>query len=123
MIDMIKNILSIREEISERKNIVVFKGFPYSKLLDLENRFFKTWSKIIVNETDIEDLRSKVLFETIEIMKSDSNVFWMTYEELIVSYEIVKNNFEITILDNNVFNKMYPYDGTVSDIERVYKNY
>ncbi|MBU3227083.1 DEAD/DEAH box helicase [Clostridium algidicarnis] len=122
MIERIREILRIIEEKSEKKTIVVFKGFPYSNLVEIENKYFKNWSKMIVNETDIEDLRSQILHITFEIMNSDNKVFWMTYEELIISYEIIKNNFDIKILENSIFNKRYPYDGTIADIEAIYKN-
>ena len=75
MIEKTRRVLDIIEEESEKKTIVVFKGFTYSQLIEIENKYFKKWSKIIVNRTNIEDLRSQVLQSTFEIMSSDSKVF------------------------------------------------
>ena len=90
MIDKIKKLLSSIEKESSKKTIVAFKGFPYSELIKLDNKYFTQWDKIIVNKIDLEQLKSQVLYSTIEVMNSDKQVYWMTYEELILAYETIK---------------------------------
>lgn len=123
MRDKIKKLLSSIEKESSKKTIVAFKGFPYSELIRLDNKYFKQWDKIIVNKIDLEQLKSQVLYSTFEVMNSDKQVYWMTYEELILSYETIKNNFDIKVIENNIFNKKFPHDGTIDNIKRVYDTY
>lgn len=123
MIDKIKKLLSSIEKESSKKTIVAFKGFPYSELIKLDNKYFTQWDKIIVNKIDLEQLKSQVLYSTFEVMNSDKQIFWMTYEELILSYETIKNNFDIKVIENNIFNKKFPHDGTIDNIKRVYDTY
>lgn len=123
MIDRINNLLNLIDKNAKKQTIVVFKGFLYSDLIKLDNKYFKNWDKIIINKTDIEILKGQVLENTFDAIKSSNSVFWMTYEELILAYETVKNNFDIKVIENNIFNKKFPYDNTINDIERVYKSY
>lgn len=125
MQEEIKKILNLidNEKETNKKTVVVFKGFPYSELIKLDNKYFEQWDKLIVNNIDINELKSQVLFSTMEIMKSDESLFWMTYEELILAYEIIKNNFNIKVIENNIFNKKFPYDNTIENIKRVYNTY
>ena len=123
MVDKIKKLLSSIEKESSKKTIVAFKGFPYSELIKLDNKYFTQWDKIIVNKIDLEQLKSQVLYSTFEVMNSDKQVYWMTYEELILSYETIKNNFDIKVIENNIFNKKFPHDGTIDNIKRVYDTY
>lgn len=123
MIDKIKKILSSIEKESSKKTIVAFKGFPYTQLIKLDNKYFTQWDKIIVNKIDLEQLKSQVLYSTFEVMNSDKQVYWMTYEELILAYETIKNNFDIKVIENNIFNKKFPHDGTIENIKGVYDTY
>lgn len=123
MLNRIKKVLGLIEKKTIRKTIVAFKGVSYSKLVDLDNKYFKHWDKIIINKVDLEQLKKDVLYSTIEVMGSKDKVFWMTYEELILSHEIIKNNFDIKIIENNIFNKKFPYDDTIHDINKVYNCY
>ncbi|CDI50597.1 helicase domain-containing protein [Clostridium tetani 12124569] len=123
MLDRMKNLLKSIEKESNKKTIVAFKGFPYSKLIGLDNKYFAQWPKIIINQTDIEDLKTQVLYNTFEVMNSENKVFWMTYEELIIAYETIKNNFDIKVIENNIFNKKFPHDDTIDNIKKVYESY
>ena len=121
MLDRLKDLLIKIEKNVTGKTIIAFKGFFYSDLIKLDNKFFASWDKVIVNKTNLDDLKSHVLFSTFEVLQSEKNVFWMTYEELLISYETVKNNFAIKVVENNVFNKRFPHDGTIDNIKRVYE--
>ncbi len=123
MIDRIREHLDIIRKAAENKTIVVFKGFPYSSIKGIKNKYFKDINKMIVNNIDINEFEKEILEATFEAMSEDNVVYWMTYEELIVSYKIVSINFDIKILDNNIFNKRYPYDDTIDNIKCVYENY
>lgn len=123
MTDKINNLLNIIEKNAKTQTIVAFKGFLYSDLIRLNNKYFKNWDKIIVNDTDIKKLKSQILPNTLEVIQSENVVFWMTYEELILAYDIIKNNFDIKVIENNIFNKKFQYDNTINDIKRVYESY
>lgn len=122
MITTIKNILD-NIKIKSKKTIVVLKGFKFEDIQQLENKFFINWNKIIINNDNIEALKEQVLLSAVEALQSKNDIFWMTFEELIVSYEAIKNNFDIKILENNIYNKKIPFDNTIFDINRVYKTY
>lgn len=123
MLDRLKDLLVKIEKSITEKTIIAFKGFSYSDLIKLDNKFFSSWDKIVVNKTNLEELKSQVLFSTFEVLQSEEKVFWMTYEELLISYETIKNNFAIKVVENNIFNKKFPHDGTIDNIKRVYESY
>lgn len=123
MLDRIKNLLMTIEKSVVGKTIVVFKGFSYSDLTRIDNKYFKEWEKIVVNKVNLDELKSQVLFSTFKVISSEEKVFWMTYEELIIAYETIKNNFDIKVVENNIFNKNFPHDGTIDNIKIVYESY
>lgn len=123
MLNKIEKLLEVIEKESSEQTIVALKGFPYSEIVKLDNKFFNQREKLIVNKIDIENFKSQILYSMVDNINSDNKIFWMTYEELILSYEKVKDNFDIKVIENNVFNKRFPYDGTINDIKRVYSSY
>ena len=99
MLDRLKDLLVKIEKSITEKTIIAFKGFSYSDLIKLDNKFFSSWDKIVVNKTNLEELKSQVLFSTFEVLQSEEKCIWMTYEELLISYETVKNNFAIKVVE------------------------
>lgn len=114
---------SIESQNHEKVSIVVFKGFPYSLLKDLNNKFFDEFPKLIINELDLNVVRERLLPQLISKASNSIKVYWMTYEELLLSYQLVNLNFNVVVINNNLYNKKYPFDNTIVDIERVYKDF
>lgn len=104
-------------------SIVAFKGFPYSLLKSLDNKFFDEFSKMIINDIDINAVKERLLPQLISKATGSGKAYWMTYEELLLSYQLVNLNFNVIVVNNNLYNKKYPFDYTVRDIERVYKDF
>lgn len=123
MVKLTEIIAKIKEEniTSDKDIIVAFKGFPYDELEKIDNKFFYEFQKIIINKNNIEELRGQLLPQLIQNVSSNAKSFWMTYEELILSYEMIRSNFKVIIVNNNLYNKKYPFDGTIDAIETVYQ--
>lgn len=123
MLEIFYKVLNSIKENTKENTVLVFKGFPYSKLRKLDYKFFKSWDKLIVNNENMRELEEQVFKYTMLAIEKENNVFWMTYEEFIICYDIIKFNFDIKIVENNLYNKKFPYDNTIKDIERVYRSY
>lgn len=120
----LKEIISeFENKNTDKKTIVAFKGFPYSDINNLENKFFDEFSKIIINDMDLNAAKQRILPQLINKVTSSSKVFWMTYEELLLSYQQINLNFDVIVVNNNLYNKKYPFDYTIRDIERIYKDF
>lgn len=108
---------------NDKVTIVAFKGFPYSSVENLEDKFFDEFSKLIINDIDINVVQERILPQLVKRISGSKKAYWMTYEELLLSYQLVSLNFNIVIVNNNLYNKKYPFDGTVLEIARVYNNF
>src|SRR5699024_5002639 len=98
---------------NDKVTIVAFKGFPYSLIENLEDKFFEEFSKLISNDIDISAVRERILPQLIKRASGSKKVYWMTYEELLLSYQLVSLNFNVVVVNNNLYNKKYPFDGTI----------
>lgn len=108
---------------NDKVTIVAFKGFPYSLIENLEDKFFEEFSKLISNDIDISAVRERILPQLIKRASGSKKVYWMTYEELLLSYQLVSLNFNVVVVNNNLYNKKYPFDGTILEIDRVYNDF
>ncbi len=102
-------------------NIVVYKGFDIEFLKEVkdkplvENHIEEKF--ILSNLNDEYENEIEVAF----LQKRKSNdVFWITYEELTLSYDYFinkfkSNNVEIKIVDNNIYPNCYPMNVKFDD--------
>lgn len=108
---------------SEKTILIAFKGFSDEDLPNKERKFFSKWDKLILDKINLVEIKTQILPQIFDSMSRKEEYFWLTYEELILSYDQIKLNFDIKILDNNLYNKQYPYQGLISDIETIFTEY
>lgn len=116
---MIQNKIS---EISrDIKNvIIVLKGFDTSSVPN-DNKYF-SFELGLLDKLDLSEMKEKFIDEIIENRDFKSEYKWMTIEEYQIFKDqrsIAKN--EIVILENNLYDKQYPYVNNISNIQDVYE--
>jgi ATP-dependent DNA helicase RecQ len=110
----------IEEIINENgSSIVVLKGFDISQL-NTEKKYF-SFEIDYYDVVDIPSLQEQVIDDIIENRTFSDSYLWMTIEE----YQLFKdqaaiNKMPVVVLENNIFNKQYPYRGTLSNVENIY---
>lgn len=104
-------------------SVFVLVGFPYQEIVKLEDKFFVDWSQIIVNDPQNQNLQENVLTSAFGNMSRKGQSFWMTYEEFVVSFDLLRHNFNFYIIDNNLYHKKKPFDGTIKNIGSIYETF
>ncbi|WP_172372211.1 helicase-related protein [Sporosarcina jiandibaonis] len=109
------------EEIVEQSgsSIVVLKGFDTSEL-KREKKYF-SFEIDYFDTVDLSTLQEQVIEDIIQHRTFKDTYLWMTVEE----YQLFKdqeaiNKMPLLVIENNLFNKQYPYRGTLSNIESIY---
>lgn len=110
-------MLDISKKVSHP--IIVLKGFDCSTI-NQGNKYFN----FILNSLDTVELDQwdQLVIDTIIEKRSFKDQYqWMTIEEyqLFRDNERINKN-EVVILNNNLYNRLYPYFGTLNNIEEVY---
>ena len=113
-----KKIIDITGEIGN--TIIVLKGFNNLEL-PKENKYF-SFNIEFYDKVDYSALREKVIDEIIDNRKFDTQYKWMTIEE----YQLFKSQSNISkmpivALENNLYDKQFPYRDTLSDVENIYQ--
>lgn len=115
---MIKD--KIAEIIGEQETcIIVLKGFD-TRALPRENKYF-TFRIDYLDKLDLDTIREQVVDQMIENRNFDAPFKWMTIEE----YQLFKeqssiNKIPVFVLENNFYEKQYPYLNTLSDVDSIY---
>lgn len=52
---------------------------------------------------------------------AESEYYWCTYEEFMTAQDTLYDFFECECIENNLYNKLYPYQNTLTDIFAVYE--
>jgi ATP-dependent DNA helicase RecQ len=117
------NIEKRIEEIVEQNgpSIVVLKGFDTSELKS-EKKYF-SFSIDYFDTVDLSTLQEQVIEDIIKYRTFTDAYLWMTIEE----YQLFKdqeaiNKMPVLVIENNLFNKQYPYRGSLSNVESIYHN-
>jgi ATP-dependent DNA helicase RecQ len=115
---MIEN--KILEIVKQTGNaIIILKGFDVSNL-SRENKYF-SFDIDYLDKVDLGIIREQVTDEIIDNRKFNVNYKWMTIEE----YQLFKeqsniNKMPIIVLENNLYDKQFPFRGTLSNVESIY---
>ena len=115
---MIEN--KIQEIINEvGKSIIVLKGFNVTDIPD-KNKYFSFHIDYYDN-LNLDIIGEQVVDEVIDNRKFDSDYKWMTIEE----YQLFKeqsniNKMPVVVLENNLYDKQFPYRDTLSNIDEIY---
>lgn len=117
---MIEN--KFKEIVSELgSTIIVLQGFETAQL-PKENKYF-SFEINYFDKIDLPTTREIVVEEVIENRKFDTDFKWMTMEEYqLFKEQISINKMPYVILKNNLYDKQFPYLGTLSNIDNVYQH-
>lgn len=117
------NIEKKIEEITQHHgpSIIVLKGFNTNDF-NKEKKYF-SFNIDFYDTVDLNTLQELVIEDLIKNRTFSDSYLWMTIEE----YQLFKdqaaiNKMPVVVLENNLFNKQYPYQGTLSNIENIYYN-
>lgn len=111
----------IKEIINEtNSSIVVLKGFKTAEL-SKKNKYF-SFEIEYFDTVDLQILQDQVIDDVINHRTFDEPYLWMGIEE----YQLFKeqeaiNKMPIILIENNLFDKQYPYRNTLSNIENIYQ--
>lgn len=96
--------------------LYVLKGIPYH-LYPGKNKLFSL--PVDANIEEIEKYKSKRLQDLFDRIQKNSDWYWGTYEELNDFLPTVMNNFEIVLVDNNLYYNHYPFKNNVHNISGI----
>lgn len=115
------NIEKKIEKIVEQNgsSIVVLKGFNTSEL-KREKKYF-SFNIDYFDTVDLPALQEQVIEDIIQHRIFTDDYLWMTIEEyqLFRDQEAI-NKMPVLVIENNLFNKQYPYRSTLSNVESIY---
>ncbi len=99
--------------------VVVLKGFD-KNIMPKELKYF-SFEIDYYDIVDIETLNEKVIDEIIVNRTFKKPYLWMTIEE----YQLFKEHSQISkmpiiAIENNLYDKQFPYQNTISDIDNIY---
>lgn len=116
---MIEN--KILEIVKQTGNtIIVLKGFDVSELPS-ENKYF-SFEMDFLDNVNLGVIRERITDEIIDNRKFDINYKWMTIEEYQLFREQSNiNKMPIAVLENNLYDKQFPYRDTLSNADSIYK--
>lgn len=115
---MIEN--KIQEIISEvGKSIIILKGFNVTEM-PYKNKYF-SFHIDYYDKVNLDTIREQVVNEVIDNRKFDFDYKWMTIEE----YQLFKeqsaiNKMPVVVLENNLYDKQFPYRGTLCNVDDIY---
>lgn len=114
-------IEKINEITEEKENIIiVFKGIQ-TESFPKENKYF-SFTIDYYDTLELDTIKNEILNNVIENREFSEKFKWMTIEEyqLFKEFENINSN-PIVILENNLYDKQYPYNQTLSDIDNLYQ--
>lgn len=117
--------MTIEEKVAEivgchEHPIIVLKGFGQIEL-PKQNKYF-SFEIDYYDTVDLEILEQQAIDEIIDHRNFDEPYLWMTIEEFQLLYEQRKLvRAPIVILQNNLYEKKFPYRRTLSNVDEIYK--
>src|SRR5690625_983329 len=115
IIQKINEITEVKENV-----IIIFKGISIESIPN-ENKYF-SFTIDYYDTLDIDTIKNEILNDVIKNREFREKYKWMTIEEyqLFKEFENINSN-PIVILENNLYDKQYPYNNTLSDIDNIYQ--
>lgn len=112
----------IKEIVNKNKRvIVVLKGCSFEKL-PRENKYFQ-FDLGLLDKINVEEVRDQMFESLIENREFTDNYKWMTMEEYLLVKDDLKriNKRKVIVLVNNLYDKQFPYQGTLANIDAIYR--
>ena len=114
-----KRINQIIEEL-KGSAIIVLKGVKGDEL-PTEKKYF-SFNIENYDLFDIKDIADDIEDTIIDNRRFKDDYKWMTIEEYQIFKDYAKlNKMPIAMLENNIYSKKYPYEGTLSDVKSIYE--
>ena len=111
---------STDQKTSDRKTIYVLKGFDISQIESLSNKLFQF--PVYENLEILLENKAKMTVDIVlKATAAESEYYWCTYEEFMTAQDTLYDFFECECIENNLYNKLYPYQNTLTDIFSVYE--
>lgn len=112
--ERIKNITEMNGN-----SIIVLKGFNTNKL-SKESKYF-SFNINYYDKVNLTKIYKQVADDILQNRTFDNTFKWMTIEEYLLfkKYEVL-SEMPIFILENNLYDKQFPYRNTLSDIDNIY---
>lgn len=100
--------------------VIVLKGIDVAGM-PRENKYF-SFDIGFFDKVDLNLIQEEVVNEIIDNRKFELDYKWMSIEE----YQLFKRHSNISkmpivVLENNLYDKQFPYKGTLSNIESIYQ--
>lgn len=106
---------------NDGKNILfVLMGFLNEDYVSLSNKLYSNEPNIALE--DLEKREREMLEEVVLSNKDDEGYYWCTYEEYLLNENILSMYFNVYCVKNNLYDKLFPYQDTIKNIEYVYEN-
>src|SRR5699024_2257054 len=97
----------------EQSILYVLKSIPY-ELYPNKNKLFLLPADANIEE--IEKYKPNRIQDLFQQIQMNSDWYWGTYEELNDFLPTVMNNFEIVLVDNNLYYNHYPFKDNIDNI-------
>lgn len=117
--------MSIENKIQEiykeyESPIIILKGFDIDNI-SRRKRYF-SFEIDYYDKVNLEDIEGLAINDILKNRDFNDDYLWMTIEEyqLFREHEKINNN-PIILLENDLYNKQYPYRETLSNISNIYK--
>lgn len=107
---------------SNKKTVFIFEGFKNNSLSILDNKFFDK-DFITINNLEEGYDSTYILTQSMNNISNSSAKFWMTVEEFIISQNKIEDLFNFVVVKNNLYNKFYPYQNTIENIDENYEKF
>ena len=115
---MLKN--RINEITAKYENVIIVLAGVDAKDMPAEKKYFP-FNIDKYDEFDIEVSSREILTAMIANMDFKDDYKWMTAEEYqIFRMNLNLNSNQVCVLKNNLYNRKYPYNGTLVDVEKAY---
>lgn len=118
--------MNLDEKINDiyKKNgssIIVTEGMDVSNL-PITKKYF-SFSIDHYDQIDLEEFKETVVEEILLNREFEDDFKWMTIEEFqLFKEQLTLNKMPIFVLKNNLYDKQFPYAGTLSDVESIFHN-
>ncbi|WP_100489120.1 DEAD/DEAH box helicase [Sporolactobacillus pectinivorans] len=104
-----------------KSTLIVFEGFSTEELVQEPKKLFSVPLTAKIN--DLIGIKKEMLIEVIDQRNQLDNVLWCTFEEYItVNNDVSLDNFySVILIKNNLYDSLFPYNGTMQDVFTSYK--
>ncbi len=99
--------------------VVILKGFDISQMPQ-EKKYFE-FNYDSYDKFDIDFMKNEIVENILKNREFDDQYKWMSMEEYqLFKDQSILNKMPIVVLENNLYDKQFPYRGTLSNIEGIY---